>query len=79
MAEAPRRRYRLKRPAGRRLGDRFYANVARAYRDAVARMLNPRQTIAADTGVADATVAAWVMEARRRGHLPPAEPGKVSV
>lgn len=71
-------RYRLKRPARRRLGDAFYANVARAYRDAVARGMHPRKTIVADTGAADTTVAEWIMEARRRGHLPPAEPGKVS-
>lgn len=72
------RRYRLRRPARRRLDDGFYANVARAYRDATIRGLNPRQTIAADTGAAPDTVAGWVMEARRRGHLPPARPGKVS-
>jgi hypothetical protein len=38
----------------------------------------PRKTIVADTGAADATVAAWIMQARKRGFLPPAEPGKVS-
>ena len=71
-------RYRLKRPAGRRLDDTFFANVALAYRDAASRMLNPRQTIAADTGAAPDTVAGWVQEARRRGHLPPGQPGKVT-
>lgn len=76
----PEKRFKLKRPAGKRLGDDFYKDVARAYRDAVWRGLNPRKTIAADTGAADATVAAWIMEARKpeRGYLPPAEPGKVS-
>jgi len=71
-------RYRLRRPPGRKLGDAFYANVARAYHDAVTRGTQPRKTIVADTGAADATVAAWIVEARKRGHLPPAKPGKVS-
>jgi hypothetical protein len=71
------RRYRLKRPATRRLEDAFYVNVARAYRDAARRGMNPRQTIAADAGAAPDTVAGWVQEARRRGHLRPARPGKV--
>jgi hypothetical protein len=72
------RRYRLKRPARKRLDDGFYRDVAHAYQSAVAFGLNPRKAIVTDTGVADATAAGWVLEARRRGHLPPAEPGKVS-
>lgn len=72
------RRYRLKRPAGKLLDDDFYRNVAHAYQSAVAFGLNPRKTIVGDTGAADATVAGWVLEARRRGHLPPAQPGKIS-
>jgi hypothetical protein len=76
---APHARYRLHRPAKRKLGPEFYANVATAYRDAVARgNPNPRKQLAADTGAADATVAAWIMEARKRGHLPPGQPGKVT-
>jgi hypothetical protein len=70
------RRYRLKRPATRRLEDAFFQNVARAYRDALIRGLNPRQTLAADAGAAPDTVAGWVLQARRRGHLPPTQPGK---
>jgi hypothetical protein len=69
-------RYRLKRPATRRLDDSFFENVARAYRDALIRGLTPRQTLAADTGAARDTVAGWILESRRRGHLPPAQPGK---
>jgi hypothetical protein len=72
------KRYRLERPAGKRLDDEFYKNVAHAYQSAVAVGLNPRQAIVEDTGSADATVANWVMQARKRGHLPPAKPGKVS-
>jgi hypothetical protein len=81
---SPRPRYRLKRPAGRRLDDTFYKNVGRAYRDAAARGLDPRQTLASDTGAKPDTVAAWVKEARRRvdgagrPYLRPAQQGKVS-
>jgi hypothetical protein len=72
------RRHQLERPARRRLDDSFYRDVASAYQSAVAFGYHPRKAIVADTGAADATVASWVMEARRRGYLPPAEPGKVS-
>lgn len=72
------RRFRLERPPGKALPDAFFRDVAHAYQSAVAFGLNPRQALGADTGAADATVAGWVVEARRRGHLPPAQPGKVS-
>jgi hypothetical protein len=71
-------RYKLMRPSSRRLDDAFYADVAHAYQSAVAHGLHPRKAIVADTGAADATVASWVMEARRRGHLPKAQPGRVT-
>lgn len=71
-------RYKLERPEGRKLHDAFYVNVARAYRDAVRSCKYPRKTLSADSGAADATVAGWIMEARKRGHLPPAQHGKVS-
>jgi hypothetical protein len=71
-------RYRLKRTANRRLDDSFFEKVGRAYSDALIRGLNPRTTLAADTGFAVDTVAGWVLEARRRGHLPPAQPGRAS-
>ena len=69
-------RFILQRPEGRRLNDGFYIRVAQAYRDALARGQNPRPTIAADTHSAVDTVARWIGEARRRGHLPPTTPGK---
>ena len=39
-------RFVLKRPQTRRLPDAFYKDVARAYRDATERGLNPRKTLA---------------------------------
>jgi hypothetical protein len=71
-------RYRLRRPARRRLDDDFYKDVAHAYQSAVAFGLNPRKAIVDDTGAADATVAAWVGVARRRKYLPPTQSGKVT-
>jgi hypothetical protein len=72
------RRYRLERPKGRRLTDDFYRDVAHAYQSAIAFGMQPRKAIVTDTGAADATVAGWVGEARRRGYLPEGRPGKVT-
>lgn len=71
-------RFVLERPEGRRLEDGFYALVAHAYREAVAAGMNPRQTLASDSGAAPDTVARWIGEARRRGFLPPTTAGKVA-
>jgi hypothetical protein len=71
-------RWKLERPPKRRLEDGFYLNVAAAYIDAVERGLPPAKTLAADSDTPPGTVNRWISEARRRGHLPPAEPGKVS-
>ena len=71
-------RFRLERPARLRLDDDFYVAVARAYADAVAEGENPRKTLAADSGTPADTVARWIAEARRRGHLSAGEPGKAS-
>jgi hypothetical protein len=69
----------LKRPKAHRLTDEWYAEVAKVYRLAAARQLNPRTTIAEAAGVSTDVAGRWVYEARKRGHLPPAQPGKVSV
>jgi hypothetical protein len=69
----------LQRPAGRNLSDEFYAAVADRYRDAVARGLNPRSAIASAADVSNDVAGRWVREARKRGFLPPTEPGKVGV
>ncbi len=71
-------RFRLERPARRRLDDDFYAAVARAYADAVAEGLNPRKTLAADSGTPADTVARWIGKAREAGHLSKTTPGKAS-
>jgi hypothetical protein len=71
-------RFILDRPEGRFLDDGFYIRVAKAYREAAALGLNPRQTLAKDSHAATDTVARWVGEARRRGYLPPGKPGKIT-
>ena len=71
-------RPRLERPAGKRLGGDFFQRVAEAYQGALADGLNPRQTLARDSGSAPDTVARWVKEARRRGYLPETTSGRVS-
>jgi hypothetical protein len=68
----------LERPSGRRLDDAFFATVAEAYRQAAAKGLNPRQTLAQDSGAAADTVARWIAKARQRGFLAPGQPGKVT-
>jgi hypothetical protein len=72
-------RFLLERPEGRRLDDGFFIRVARAYREAAALGLNPRQALARDSGSAPDTVARWVAEARKRGYLPKGQAGKVTV
>jgi hypothetical protein len=78
LAKSLARRYRLKRPEGKRLDRDFYRDVARAYQSAVASGMNPRKAIVEDTGAADATAAGWVLEARKLGFLPKTTSGKVS-
>lgn len=69
---------KLERPATRRLTPEFYRAVARAYTHAVKAGRNPRKALAEASDTPADTVARWIREARRRGYLPPAEPGKVS-
>jgi hypothetical protein len=76
--EQAEQRFRLSRPEKRRLPDSFYVDVATAYRDAVAAGLDPRKTLATDSGTPADTVARWIGQARKHGHLPPGEQGKVT-
>ncbi len=72
-------RPKLRRPKGKRLGRNFYEEVALAYYGAIADGLDPRQTLARDSGAAPDTVARWIGTARKLGLLSPTTPGKVSV
>jgi hypothetical protein len=70
---------RIKRPTGKNLSDEFYAQVAETYRAALENGLGPRRTIAESAGVSNEVAGRWVRQARTRGYLPEAEPGKVSI
>ena len=68
----------LLRPAGRRLTDDWYEQVAHAYRLATARGLKPRTAIANAAGVSTDVAGRWVYEARKRGFLAKGSPGRVT-
>lgn len=63
-------RPKLTRPSGDD-PEKFYALVARAYREASAQTARPAPLLAEEAGVPVATVRRWIAEARRRGQLPP--------
>jgi hypothetical protein len=63
-------------PTGRGYPDEFYANVASTYRAALRRQERPVVAIAESAGVPRSTAGRWVKEARRRGLLGEAQPGK---
>lgn len=66
-----------KRPGRAGHPDSHYAKVAEAYMALRARgVTNPTQTIADEWGYSRSTVAGWVHEARKRGHLGKALPGR---
>ncbi len=60
-----------------RLDDDFLRRVADAYRDVAADGRWPAVVLADEAGVSRSTVRRWVLEARKRGHLPPGKQGKV--
>jgi hypothetical protein len=65
----------LTRPDGSN-PDAFYQQVAEAYRDVVQTTPKVAKVLADEAGVPVGTVHRWVMEARRRGFLPPARQGR---
>jgi hypothetical protein len=71
-----RQRAKLTRPDGRDPAA-FYEQVAVAYRDVLSRATtNPpgvTDALADEAGVPPGTARRWIMEARRRGFLPPAK------
>lgn len=64
-------------PDSRPYPDEFYRDVAAAYRAHAMHHRNPSAMIADASGVPITTVHRWVRIARRRGFLPPGQPGKV--
>lgn len=63
----------------RRVGqdpDEFYAEVARVYRTFRLTTSKPTTSIAKAAGVSRNTAAQWVHQARKRGHLEPAQKGE---
>ena len=62
----------------RGLGDQFYRTVAEAYESLVASGERyPVKALAEMQPVDISTASRWISEARRRGYVPPSEPGKV--
>ena len=68
----------LKRPAARRLNDDWYQQVAEAYIAAADRGEKPRTAVARLAGVSTDVAGRWIYEARKRGHLAPTRPGRVT-
>jgi hypothetical protein len=68
----------LTRPKGHRLDDDWYAKVAATYVAAKDRGLKPRTTIAELADVSTDVAGRWIYEARKRGHLAPTKPGRVT-
>lgn len=62
------------RPRGR--PDRFYADIADAYRQLAQTSRRPAADLAARHEVPLTTAHRWIKEARRRGFLAPGRPGK---
>lgn len=65
----------LTRPDGSN-PDAFYQQVAEAYRDVLQNNRKVAVALAEEAGVPVGTVHRWVLEARRRGFLPPARQGR---
>jgi hypothetical protein len=80
-AEADRKaRKPLSRPDGSN-PDAFYRQVAEAYRDVIQTTPKVAKVLAEEASTDEAkvpvgTVHRWIMEARRRGFLPPAQQGR---
>lgn len=68
-------RPKLSRPDGTD-PEGFSRRVAEAYMDATLTTHHPAPLLAEEAGVPVTTVHRWILEARRRGYLPPARKGK---
>jgi hypothetical protein len=69
-------RRKLAPPRGRGYPDDFYVRVAETYREALRQQDRPVKAIAESADVPRSTAGRWVKEARRRGLLGEAQPGK---
>lgn len=65
------------RRRGVALSDTFLADVARVYREGIELKQPPTQLVADELYGSRSSAGRWVMEARRRGFLPPTERRKV--
>lgn len=74
---ARKQRQPLSRPDGTN-PEAFYQQVADAYRDAVQGTNKVAKVLAEEAGVPVTTVHRWILEARRRGFLPPARKGRIA-
>lgn len=57
-------------------GDDFYRSIGEVYGKAATVSTRPAAELAESWEVPVTTLHRWIREARRRGHLPPAEPGR---
>lgn len=60
------------------LTDEFLSRVAQAYSEHTRHTHKPNKAISEEIGVPVGTVRRWVVEARRRGLLPPGERGRAT-
>jgi hypothetical protein len=77
--EADRKAREPRQPLARPDGsnpDAFYQQVAEAYRDVLQTNRKVAKALADEANVPVGTVHRWVLEARRRGFLPPARQGR---
>jgi hypothetical protein len=65
-------------PPANGLTDDFLRSVAAGYQEHTARTHKPNIALAEESGVPVGTVRRWVVEARRRGFLPPGERGRAT-
>lgn len=71
-----RRRRRVQKQPHARTPQRFYRDVANAYRAAVELGEPPHQFISAEADVSEHTAHWWIKESRRLGYLGKAQPGR---
>lgn len=76
ICRTPDRDTTLDPPPYGRLTDEWLQHLARAYNAAVNRREKPNVSLSAQAGVSLRTVQQWTYQARKRGFLPPGQPGR---